>query len=66
MFGDTNEGNCDCIEVDLRLDINAIRKGCCPATNAACKDPGGVIGGRSKFSDGNVGVGGVLDRAARF
>ena len=66
-FGDTNEDNCDWIEVDLlRFEINAIRKGCCPAANDAWIDPGGVMGGRSKFSDGKVGVGGVLERAARF
>ena len=66
-FGGTNEGNCDwTAEGLLRFDIKAILRGCCPAGNDECIDPGGVIGGKSKFSDGKVGVGGVLERAARF
>jgi len=66
-FGVTNEGSCDWTVAGLlRFDIKAILRGCCPTGKAECIDPGGVIGGKSKFSDGKVGVGGVLERAARL
>lgn len=66
-FGDINEDNCDWIEVDLlRFEINVIRKGCCLVVNDAWIDSGGVMGGRLKFLDGKVGVGGVFERVVRF
>ena len=68
-FGCTNEGNCAWTVADLlRVESNAILSGCCPTgkVECVCSDPGGVIGGKSKFSDGKVGVGGVLERAERL
>ena len=68
-FGCTNEGNCGWTVAGLlRVESKAILSGCCPTgkVECVCSDPGGVIGGKSKFSEGKVGVGGVLERAERF
>lgn len=68
-FGCINEGNCGWIVVDLlRVESKVILSGCCfiGKVECVCSDLGGVIGGKLKFLDGKVGVGGVLERVERF